>query len=430
MGGEGKLRCSFLISLSVISGCMTTDELENHEQSICIRIEGCGYGTKAYDPDEDLIKDLTLFIFDEEGLLEERADIRTDGSSEGLYHETSLLRNKRYSIYACANFGTHIHLEELSQIEGLKFHLVYPDEYREGMPMTGKVEDTLIDETTDEIRISLERLMAKISLRIDRGGLSEGIGFRVISARIGNCPKQSKAFGDNKIDNPDYLFDVGFKRDEDECIPLNRNAGNGVSAGISLYMLENKQGLFSPEGISDDSYKVFDRNDVRQEVCSYIELEIDYSSDILHTVSRPLVYRFYLGEDRNSLDIERNCHYRITVIPQDDGLSGDGWRVDKSGLEDINGKTSFEMTPSGYIQGDIGDSIHVRCRYHPSEAPFNIGLEELESDRERGLYDYRIDDDGLGVMLYLKNPGRGIIYMEAGEPVNETGILMVEINNI
>ena len=57
-------------------------------------------------------------------------------------------------------------------------------------------------------------------------------------------------------------------------------------------------------------------------------------------------------------------------------------------------------------------------------------MEELEYDRTRGIYDYNIDSDGKGVTLTLKNPGTGIIYMSAGEPVNETGILVVEVNNI
>ena len=46
----------------------------------------------------------------------------------------------------------------------------------------------------------------------------------------------------------------------------------------------------------------------------------------------PLIYRFYLGENLNSLDVERNCHYQITICPEDDGLKGDGWRVDKGGI--------------------------------------------------------------------------------------------------
>jgi hypothetical protein len=57
-------------------------------------------------------------------------------------------------------------------------------------------------------------------------------------------------------------------------------------------------------------------------------------------------------------------------------------------------------------------------------------MEELEYDRERGIYDFVIDSDRKGVSLTLKNPGTGILYMTAGSPVNETGMLVIEVNNI
>ena len=128
--------------------------------------------------------------------------------------------------------------------------------------------------------------------------------------------------------------------------------------------------------------------------------------------------------------MERNCHYHITVIPEDDGLSDEGWRVDKSGLEPCSDGTFFSMSPSGYIQTDIGDTLHVRCSFHPLDTDFEIGREELEFDKSRGIYDYEIDPDGRGVCLYLKAPGTGIIYMSAGAPVNQSGMLVVEVNNI
>ena len=86
------------------------------------------------------------------------------------------------------------------------------------------------------------------------------------------------------------------------------------------------------------------------------------------------------------------------------------------------------MSPSGYIQGHVGDKIHVRCSFRPEDAEFEIGREELEFDKERGIYDYTIDDDGHGVILTLKSPGTGIVYMTAGEPINEAGMLLIEVN--
>ena len=52
----------------------------------------------------------------------------------------------------------------------------------------------------------------------------------------------------------------------------------------------------------------------------------------------------------------------------------------------------------------------------------------MEDDRERGIYDYIIDEDGHGAILTLKGPGRGLIYMEAGHPVNDAALFIIEVN--
>ena len=76
---------------------------------------------------------------------------------------------------------------------------------------------------------------------------------------------------------------------------------------------------------------------------------------------------------------------------------------------------------------NVGDTIKVRCSYSPPDTAFDIGLEELEYDSERGIYDYILDSDGHGVSLILRSAGMGILYMSAGEPLNETGMLVIEV---
>lgn len=416
----------------LLCSCSSYDaESEGEVISTDIIITCADMNTRVANPDENLVNDITVMIFDRNGFLEERRFYsRRVPAEESVYTcRVNLLKGKKYSIYACANIGHEVTASTVEEVHKLRFHLAYPDEYREGIPMAGWAEDISLDDETSEIRIPLKRLMSKISLRIDRGGLSEDVDMEVISARIGNCPKSAKIFSSNAVESHDECFSVGFTRTESECLALNRNTGDGLSGAISLYMLENMQGEFSRNGISDDSEKVFDELDIRQENCSYLELKLDYRSSSHRTTDKPLIYRFYLGKDRNNLDIERNCHYQITVIPEDDGLSEDSWRVDKSGLEQMQGTVFFEMSPSGFIQGKVGDEIHVRCRFSPEDAEFEIGTEELEYDRQRGIYDYVIDDDGHGVMLTLKSPGTGIVYMTAGEPINEAGMLLIEVNN-
>lgn len=430
MGRKGRIWSAVLIAAA---GC-TTVQVASEGETADVRIEViCSdMESKAAEPDENRLTDLTLMIFEANGFLEERKVFNRKelASDTGIIYETMLLKDKEYSIYACANIGVDINASTIEELEGLRCHLAYPDEYREGLPMAGQIEGFRLEDGVSVIEVPLKRMMAKISLRIDRGGLSDDVEMNVVSARIGNCPKHSLLFRSNSVSSHDDCFSTGFTRSEAECMILNRNTGQGISGELSFYMLENMQGEFSSAPIDKDADKVFDKLDTRQETCSFIELKMDYESDRFQSISSPLTYRFYLGGGRNNLDIERNCHYRITVIPEDDGLSDEGWRIDKSGLESKTDDIYFEMTPSGFIQAEVGDILNIRCSFQPSSAPFDIGLEELEHDKERGIYDYVPDEDGHGVTLTMKAPGTGIVYMTAGEPVNEAGMLVIEVNNI
>ena len=417
MERDGRVWCIFLTACLILGSC--NEIMPEKEAFACIEFAGAGYTTRAYDPDEQLVKDISLLIFDEEGNLEHSSyltDIDMNDSGHKLI--VPLLMNRKYSFYACANFGYAIRADTVSEIKSLKWHMAYPDEYREGMAMAGQIENLPITETAPVIRIPLKRIMAKISLQIDRSRLDENVRMYVTSVKVGNCPKYSNVFIPGKIEDSDGCFYMGFSRNESECSVLNRNITGGISGSVSLYILENMQGQASHSGISEEKDKT----------ASYLEISLDYESPVCHTTSKPLIYRIYLGKDSTNLDVERNCHYHITVIPENDGLGADGWRIDKSGIEASATENFFEMIPSGYLQGNIGDTVKVRCSYSPPETAFDIGLEELEYDAERGIYDYIIDSDGHEVTLILRSAGMGIIYMSAGEPLNETGMLVIEVN--
>ena len=413
MGRKGRLWSTFLIA-----ACSCSSPEMMHETADVEIIVSCpSISSRAADPDENLLSELTILIFDDKGQLESKRQFnRNELSGSGrIGYEASLILNKEYSFYACANIGQEIHVTTIEQLRQLRCHLVYPDDYREGIPMSGWIEERKIVKGDDTIELNLKRMMAKISLRIDRGGLAEDVSMKVISAKIGNCPKSALLFAQNRVESRDDCFASGFTRNENECNILNRTIKDGMSGSISFYMLENIQ-------------EHFDQDEGPQEICSYIELQIDYDSPDRYTSSTALIYRFNIGEDKYSAEVERNCHYHITVIPEDDGLSLDGWRVDKTGIIEKDSSVFFEMIPSGHMQAHVGEEVHVRCSYSPEDADFDIGLEELEYDKERGIYDYRIDDDGKGVILTMKSPGMGIIYMTAGEPINEAGLLVIEVN--
>ena len=414
-----------ILTISAVLPCLSScieNEYREDMSTVEIHFTCMDTDTKAEMPDENKVNDVNLMIFDEYGVLEKHMFMENTGRS----CTVSLLKGVRYTISACVNFGYEVKADNIEALKDIVFYMAYPDEYRGGMPMAGLISETVIHEDCS-IDMELERLMAKIGIRMDRSRLSDGVEMNVTSIRIGNCPKKVHPFTASKVKDEDDCFKVGFRHDDIECLPLNKTDMYGLSGTVSLYMLENMQGQFSDDCPDGDTGKVFVENDPRKATCSYIEVELEYTFGDYASMEQPLIYRFYLGEDLNSLNVERNCNYLITIAPEDDGLKGDGWRVDKSGIVFV-GMPEIVQYPGDYIRGDIGDVIHIGCMLKPSNAPFDIGIEYLEADKATGIYDYEIDADGHGVTLTLKKSGRGLIYMEAGEPINDAALFLIEVN--
>ncbi len=407
------------VAMLLMAGCTYESPCMVNQVSLSF---SCGkLATRSDLPDENTISDISVMIFDENGDAEECIWLRY-GLTECL---SRLVIGKKYILCACANFGYRIYADHISELDEIKYHLAYPDDYRKGIPMYARMEFTLTEDM-DEISVQLERLMSKISLRIDRRKLSEGVEMYVRSVQIGNCPRKVSVFSPSKAADEDDCFPSGFLLNGYDTYNLNETSESGLSREVSVYMLENMQGRMDKD-IEEDSDKVFGGNDHRKSVCSYIEIDMDYTSENYHSGPQGLKYRFYLGEDRNSLNIERNCHYHIIVTPEDDGLGDDGWRVDKSGLI-YSGRTSLQAYPSDYIVGNIGDKIHIWCEMTPENADFDVGESYMKDDRSNGIYDYEIDEDGHGAVLTLTGPGRGLIYMEAGSPINDAALFIIEVN--
>lgn len=413
---------ALLYTISSLSGCIELHDRKDTDGTISVIFETGRLTCRSIDPDEDKINDISLLVFDEYGRMEESIWMET-----GRKHcEITLTTEKKYRFVACINFGYKVTVSNSSELEDLKYHLAYPDEYKNGIPMYADTGYILV-RSNQEVLLKLIRLMSKISIRINRSKLSEDVEINITGIRIGNCPREVSVFSDSRIENSDECFPLGFNRSGEECSALNRIESYGLSYPVSLYMLENIQGQFDSIPILSDQEKVFDIYDPRRETCSYIEMDIDYLSPDKASKNGHLTYRFYLGENRNNLNVERNCHYRITVCPKGDGLKDDGWRVDKDAIVSTR-PTTFSYYPDSYIRGNIGDKIHIGCSFTPQDAPFDVGLEYMESDRKEGIYDYEIDEDGHGAMLTLTGPGSGLIYMSAGPPVNESALWFIEVN--
>lgn len=401
-----------VLCLLEVSGC--TGSLGSACAPTDIILCADGPGTRTAEPAQDLITDANIFVFSSDGFLERAEYLK------GTVCALPLVHGRDYDVYACVNFGYKLSLKTLEELKALEFHLAYPDDYSTGVPMCGKACGVRAGKS---IRLPLKRMMSEIRLCVDRSRLDGKTEMDVRSVRIGNCPKKCRAFSESGAERAEDCFSVGFGRGSSECAVLNRSREDGKSPEISLFMLENMHGAF-PGEVREDSDKVLDRTSQLADVCSYIEMELDYLSPEHYSAGGYLKYRFYLGESRDDLNVVRNCRYHITVTPEGDGLRDGGWRVDKTFMHDV---VRFSMKPDGLIEASPGDIIHVRCSFHPAGAPFRIGLDELEDAREKGVLDYEIDADWHGVTVTAKGYGTGKVYMEAGAPINQAGLLNISV---
>ena len=380
MGGKERIchRLLTAVILSLSAACCP-EEKRAAEAVLTVRVTDSGMDSRVSMPDEDIINNVRIFIYDDSGELE----AMSDGKETEL--RVRLLTDRSYSILAAANIWQDFDSRRIEDMMLSRYQMESPYDYKDGMAMSAFMDKIHLDDDMN-LDISLERLMAKVSIRMDRSRLEEGTEIYVRSVRIGNCPTDAAIFQDSRIRENNECFDIGFELKETEH--LNRSDSHGMSEDISLYLLENMQGEFSSDGPESESEKIFGDNDERKNLCSYIEMEMDYHSDSLYCTDKPLVYRFYIGDGLNSLDVERNCHYHITVRPDGDGLCDGIWRIEKGGLHSYVQEIflSDEMLLLDYK----GKSAELEAAVSPPQA-FNKKLIWKSSDTRIAT----VDPEGL-----------------------------------
>ena len=339
---------------------------------------------KSADPDPVLITNYNIHIYNSFGILEEKAYV-PERSFEAEYC-ANLLKGERYTLFVAANLGYELPSMPMEDAFSCRFHLAYPDEYSHGIPMTA-VKEIVAGENAETVL--LERLMAKIDVRLDKSLLDEDVSFLVSELRVVKCPSSAGLF--KPAAGSDY-FSEGFIKSGSAAFPLERGEC------VSLYMLEN---------ISADSY---------------LEVRITYHSDSWHTLAgRYLICRIKLGE------IQRNGAYSFLICPKGNGLGdgGDGWRIDRSGLE---AHKRFELHPAAYNECSVDDEFRIWCDVLPRGTPVTIeALAYEEDERVADIFDYTVDPDGCGVTIHPRKSGSAVLYFSAGEPLVRDTLAMLVI---
>ena len=415
-----------LLVLSLMIGCDSREPDDRYAGTVLVLDLESSTPTRSVLPDETLVSDINLLIYNSEGLLEEKRFLSgrqlsvTDGT---VRLKTGLLKGVPYDIFAAANIGYALPALSRKDIESYRYHLAYPDEYSRGMPMSAHL-DGYVNEGETEVLLPLVRTMARIDVNIDRTKLDSDVSFQVTSVHVGNGPSSVRLFGDSRAESATQVFAGGFSLEGKLVQALNIDQTTGVSGSVSLYLPENLQGdLLTTK---DERGKVFTEGQY-DKVCSYLEIRGSYHSNSWHTrAGEPLVYRFYLGDGPGNFDIFRNTACKVTVHLEGTGLGEDGWRVDKSRLIP---ETRFSLHPAAYNECRSGDDFHLWCEVFPADVDFEIEPVAWDDDeRVHNLYTFDVDPDGHGLTIHTWKGGSVMVYFKAGPPVNRDTLALVVID--
>ena len=419
MGKTGPL---YMLSLMIMIGCNSWNPGEDYAATVFILEPEEGPGTRSTLPDDVLVSDINLLIYNENGLLEEKRFL-TRRQLDGLRVKTTLLTEAAYDIFVCANLGYSLPDLSREAVETYRFHMAYPDEYSRGMPMCGRL-DGFVSHGEGSVRIPLVRAMARIDLTLDRSRLDRDATFQVTSVRVGGCPSSVRLFGDSKVETSAQVFSGGFVLSDRQVQSLNRERSLGISETVSLYLLENMQGDLL--GTDDEQAKILPESRYA-DVCSYLEIKGTYHSDSWHTKpGESLVYRFFLGEGPGNFDVSRNTACWVTVHLEGSALGEEGWRVVQDGLVP---ETRFNLHPAAYNECRSGDDFHLWCDVFPNDVPFEI--EPVAWDDDDGvhnLYTFDIDPDGHGLTIHTWKGGSVMVYFKAGPPVDRDTLALLVID--
>lgn len=190
------------------------------------------------------------------------------------------------------------------------------------------------------LSITLERLMARVNVRINKSGITGGVAAQALQSASLHLRQVAKALYPFRAGGSLALTDADvFSGDTDYYVFSEGEAWDLNSGEITLYIPENRQGqLLGGNNIqarksgADDSLAALPQ----KKRLTYLEF-ISSKNGRTDGVSGGLVYREYLGgNETNDFSVVRNRSFTATLNLTWNGftLDADGWRVQQG--EDWN----------------------------------------------------------------------------------------------
>ncbi len=310
--------------------------------------------TKSVTIDDNIVSNINVFVYNTEGNLVD-CDYSTTGNIS-----LKVWANRQYNVYSIANIGniTTVPLNTEAAMLAYKYSI---SDYTgiagagNAVPMSGVlIGITLTDGGV--IPIVLTRLISRVTVILDKSQLSGVTTFNIKNIRIKNTPRVIKPFGENTPIASEILADGD--------IATAAQIANITTSGVTFHLFENRQGTLLPENLLVTG-KVFPDGSPYKEICSYIEMEIEYKT--ASSYANNLKYRFYLGGDYvSNFDVSRSTQYTVMVIPSNSGINETTWRVDVSNLKYY--VTSISISPATHTLTSLGQTRQFTATVLPAYA--------------------------------------------------------------
>lgn len=360
------LPCLLLLVPAFLSGCGR--EMSDDIGYVLTDIEIKGLNaTKAVVVDGIDIKTLDLFVFnnDKLGRLDSYERIEHYSGNEVRVLSTSGAKH----LVAVANLPEHtMETAYISCIEDLIQMQIRFDDMDEDFPlMRGMTE--FIAGSLDPYGIVLEPLYCEIVI----SDLSSGTALSDIRMHLENINASCSLFQEAGA-RPSEFIEKGNTTD--------------YYPGMRFTCFPNGTTQESP-----GSY--------------FTELVIEGNMD-----GEECIYRIKINEGKG---LERNVKYFLNIT-----IDGRGGEVIETG--------AMTLYPGNIITGKDGEDVRVWVEVDPPYTEVIFDQEDLEFDKERGIYDYELDPDGKGVTLHLLRGGTGMFCIDAGPPVNDGCLVIVVCN--
>ena len=358
------------------------------------------------DDIENRITEITLAAYDRDGLLRDVRHYQNDFTDMTL----SVVKGNPVDLVALANMGDmRAELpEKEADLSRLSWTIgSYSEVDSSGIPMCGKLEG--IDYSTDIQTITLDRLFAKLSIRITHNSLkntsmtsdinynmcNQSIYLRQANSRIHPFSTSgSRAGSQNDIlEESDYHADLNNRSEyKGHLTQAQLGPGPGFfrDTTIVFYVPENVQGQLLagntnpydkvPENISSVGGRDYSL------LCTYLEFKatktnigLGYHGDV--------TYKYYLGSDSTTdFSLVRNCHYHLTLDFTEDGFFVSSWKMSRGENWKDTRTLKFRERTNVIYKGQTKD---VMVHYNPL---FSSGENSYTRPDE---WNHKFDDESM-----------------------------------